>query len=452
MGNSRGRHRAQRSRQLSDATKRAARTVGVKGPALGVLGVAAAGAAVVGLTPTLSASPELLANVYYLRGTNIGSEPTDQQYRDFMDRVFDGTGQDGAISDTKVQVPYNAGFWPISHGGFSDLKWNDSVQQGVDHLGEEPVGDGDVIFGFSQGAVVASQYKGAHSDPDVTYVLVENPSRPNGGVMSRFEGLTIPILDITFSGPTPETDSPTVDVARQYDGWADFPTYPLNVLATANAVMGIIYVHGNTQTVDDLNTQLADIETDPTAPDYDPMYYQKHGNTEYYLIPTERLPLLMPLEGIVPDPILDAADAPLRNIIEKGYDRSDYSEPTKAKLFPSLKPAQPSIAATEVVNTTVATDAPATTVIKKKATANLPDPAKAVATALKDLPKPSTLDKAVPKKSTFKAPSIKNDFKLPSFKKAVGAQNDGGVKARASNKSSAGGKSADTDTSAKDSD
>jgi hypothetical protein len=109
--------------------------------------------------------------------------------------------------------------------------------------------EGDVVFGNSQGAVVISRYKAAHPEgTGNTFVLVENPSRPNGGILERFAGLYIPILDISLSGATPDNGDTTIDVARQYDGWADFPTYPLNLLATANAIAGMILVHGQTQT------------------------------------------------------------------------------------------------------------------------------------------------------------------------------------------------------------
>jgi PE-PPE domain len=92
------------------------------------------------------------------------------------------------------------------------------VRQGVDRLGEKNPGPGDVVFAFSQGAVAASTFKAENPGTGATYVLVENPSRPNGGVMQRFNGLTIPILDISFSGATPETGDPTIDIARQYSG------------------------------------------------------------------------------------------------------------------------------------------------------------------------------------------------------------------------------------------
>ena len=67
---------------------------------------------------------------------------------------------------------------------------------------------------------------------------------PNGGILARFPGLYIPILDLSFNGPEP-TDTPfdTVVITRQYDGVADFPLYPLNLVADLNAVLGFFYVH-----------------------------------------------------------------------------------------------------------------------------------------------------------------------------------------------------------------
>lgn len=182
--------------------------------------VAAAGvtATVVGLTPTLAASPDLLAQTYYLRGTNIGDEPTDAEFTAFMDRVFAGTGT-AALDDDPRKIDYNAGFWPVSRGGFDDLKWDASVAQGAALLGQEHIGAGDVVFAFSQGAVAASKYKGEHPDTGATFVLVENPNRPNGGVLARFAGLKIPVLDVTFSGATPTTvTSPSTSPANTAGG------------------------------------------------------------------------------------------------------------------------------------------------------------------------------------------------------------------------------------------
>ncbi len=304
---------------------------------LPVTGVAAAIAAVaVGLTPTVSTAPVLTAaTVDYLRGTNIGWTPTDQEYRAFISRVLDGTDTPADAPVSSGNIPYNAGFWPFSKNFIFDLTWNKSVAQGVKNL-ENKDPQGDVVFGLSQGAVVISRYKAAHPDgTGNTWVLVENPSRPNGGILERFAGLYIPVLDISVSGATPDNGDTTVDVARQYDGWADFPTYPLNILATANAIAGMILVHGQTQT----ELTAADIEAAKAGGS---AYYQEHGDTTYYLIRTPLVPILMPLKGIVPDPILGAIDPVLRTFIEMGYDRSDYSKPTKAQLLPGI-PLLPSV-------------------------------------------------------------------------------------------------------------
>ena len=59
----------------------------------------------------------------------------------------------------------------------------------------------------------------AGSTLPVSFVLIGNPNRPNGGILQRFEGLTVPFAGITFDGATPtNTDFKTVDITRQYDG------------------------------------------------------------------------------------------------------------------------------------------------------------------------------------------------------------------------------------------
>ncbi|MDT7760360.1 MAG: hypothetical protein QOH27_6258 [Mycobacterium sp.] len=296
--------------------------------------VAAAGAAVMGLTPTIAASPALMADIYYLPGTKIGTVRSPAQSKDFALDISDAAGQPLA-GGKYTEIVYPASIAPFSTGGLSDPTWNDSVATGLTNLTAADPRSGDTITGYSQGAVVATEYKRANPDSGINYVLVENPNRPNGGVLERFDGLTVPILNITFNGATLVNNSPTasgytVDISRQYDGWSDFPAYPLNVLADANAIAGIYYLHGSTQdlgdsALDGLNTK-------------GPMYYQVHGDTTYYLIPTDELPILMPFNGIVPDPVLKALDPPLRYLVELGYDRADYSTPTPAGLVPNLNP------------------------------------------------------------------------------------------------------------------
>ena len=108
-----------------------------------------------------------------------------------------------------------------------------------------------VIFGSSQGAGRCergeAQARRAVPDrnrgPDIDFVLVSDPNLPNGGLASRFPGLYIPILDLSFNGPAPtDTQFDTVEIIRQYDGAADLPLYPLNLVADLNALLGFFYL------------------------------------------------------------------------------------------------------------------------------------------------------------------------------------------------------------------
>ncbi|VEG51691.1 PE-PPE domain-containing protein [Mycolicibacterium aurum] len=334
-----GTHRAMRSPRTASERPRGAKRIKAVMSAVGVAGVAVAGAAVIGAAPTLSAGPQLMASLHYLRGTNIGFTPTEQQFLDFIDVVVDGA--DVVPPDEPYEkVPYNAGFGPFSHGGFRDLTYNKSVAQGVELLAAQQPAAGDVIFGYSQGAVAASLYKATHTGN--TYLLVGNASRANGGVMQRFRGATIPFVDVTFTGATPNNGVDggpgdlTIDVVGQYDGWSDFPRYLWNPVAIANAFMGILLVHGNAQ------TELTAAELEQARASGDPDYYQYHAgsNTHYYVIKTYPIPLLMPLDPFLPDSVIAALDAPLRAFIETAYDRTDYSTPARASLFKPLNPVR----------------------------------------------------------------------------------------------------------------
>ena len=325
MGINRGRHRATRS-TVMDRLKAGGQRIWSTVPAAGVAGVALAGSAVLGVTPVLTTAPQLLAQAYYLRGTNIGFVPPDDTYAAFADAVIDQTAGDHEPAE---KVPYPGGFWPISKGYFNDPTYDASVAQGLVSL-TNLVADqtGVIIYGYSQGAVVATEYMRGTGAVGNTYVFVSNPNRPNGGILQRFNGVSVPIVDITFNGATPTTGDITYDIARQYDGWADFPKYPLNLLATANALLGIVYLHGKYDQDIDPSVLNDPSKTDKTV----------YNNTTYYLIHTDRLPLLMPFDGILPDAFLDALDAPLRGLVELGYDRTNYGKPTTAGLFPQVDP------------------------------------------------------------------------------------------------------------------
>jgi hypothetical protein len=231
-------------------------------------------------------------------------------------------------------------WWKLS--GLFDLTIDQSVRAGVGDLERamaEHGNDNLVIYGFSQGAVVANvekrklaeQYPVGTEAPNIDFVLQGDLNLPNGGVFSRFSGLYLPILDWTFNGAAPtDTQFDTVEINRQYDFWSDFPMYPLNVIADANALLGGPYVHARAFDVS--------LPADPTS---SAAYQGTHGDTSYYFFETEDLPLFGPLRMLgAPESLIDVVEPFFRVLVDLGYDRSIPPwEPTPARLIPTLNPA-----------------------------------------------------------------------------------------------------------------
>jgi hypothetical protein len=231
-------------------------------------------------------------------------------------------------------------WWKLS--GLFDLLIDQSVQAGVADLEAAMAAHGNdhlVIFGYSQSAHVAitekrklaEQYPPGTTAPDIDFVLLGDPNLPNGGIAARFPGLPTVILG-TFDGPEPtNTQFHTDVITRQYDGFADFPLYPLNVIADLNAVMGILYLHTNGFGVS--------LPADPTT---SPAYQGTHGDSSYYLFETKDLPLFAPLRQLgVPESLIDVVEPFFRVLVELGYDRSIPPwEPTPARLIPTLDPVK----------------------------------------------------------------------------------------------------------------
>jgi hypothetical protein len=231
-------------------------------------------------------------------------------------------------------------WWKLS--GLFDLTADQSIQAGVADLETAMAANGNdnlVIYGYSQGAVVATvekqrlaeQYPAGTAAPDIDFVLGGDFSVPNGGLYARFPGLYIPVLDWSFNGPEPtNTQFHTDVITRQYDGVADFPLYPLNVIADLNALLGFLYVH----------TYPFDVSLAPDASTPAPIK-TKYGDTSYYFFETQDLPLFAPLRMLgVPEALIDVIEPFFRVLVELGYDRSiPPGEPTPARLLPPLNPA-----------------------------------------------------------------------------------------------------------------
>lgn len=185
------------------------------------------------------------------------------------------------------------------------LTFGASVNQGVADLDAKIVpalqaGDNVAVFGYSQSATIATQEMDnllAHPPAGVDLsnlhvVLIGDPNSPIGGILDRFQfpdGIKafslapapqhVPFLNIPLSiPPTPTEPFPTDVYTGEYDGYANFPQDPTNLLADLNALIGIQTVH-------------------PFYPDLTPAQLASAidvgtiGDTHFYDIP-ENLPLL----------------------------------------------------------------------------------------------------------------------------------------------------------------
>ncbi|CAN3129144.1 PE-PPE domain-containing protein [Mycobacterium sp. smrl_JER01] len=160
-----------------------------------------------------------------------------------------------------------------------------------------------IVYGYSQGGQVISAWMrkyAAEADAppadELVFVIIGNGDRPRGG------------SNAASGFATPETQYKVIDVARQYDFAADFPDNPFNLLALANAMAGFSSVH----------TDYEDVDL------YDPNnIVWVEGNTTYVFVPTEKLPLLNPLRFLGMHRLADQLNGPLKEIIERAYNR-DY--------------------------------------------------------------------------------------------------------------------------------
>ena len=139
-----------------------------------------------------------------------------------------------------VIVNYPASAWPYT--GFNDPTANESVQAGTANLDAEIRATGGplIIAGESQGALVIDAVQARlANDPtapaadQLQFIIFADPSR---GLLSLMRpGTHIPVFDLTTTTPA-ESQYDTTIVIAEYDGWADPPDRPWNLLATANAV------------------------------------------------------------------------------------------------------------------------------------------------------------------------------------------------------------------------
>ena len=342
--------------------------------------------------------------------TGPGSEPYDRVVMAWYVQPNSPPG-----TEFSAQVIATAeGAYPLT--GVKDIPIDPSSQLGLNEvsgaleatLTAVPEGTPITYFGYSQSAIISSLLQiyqlnsGCETstpacpppappepgrwpipglEPDqMTFVTVGQEMNPNGGWYSRFANFIVPGPGLVLYGATPEqTWARTINYTLEYDGFADYPKYPLNFLSSLNAALGIVLVHtqyanrgyfeavyGNFDPAQALDPVLATFG--PAVACKDPSSICKklpttpgtESTQEYYFIPTPNLPLLAALRllPIVGEPLADLIQPALKVIVDLGYADWAHGFGTEADqppanvlsefgLFPDVNPL-------EVINKLVA--------------------------------------------------------------------------------------------------
>ena len=303
---------------------------------LGLTGGASAGPAVTGVT---QADPAVVANLI-MSGSGT-TTPNSTFLNNVASRYLTNfTGPLQAVST-------NEGLYPVS--GVKDLTLDISVARSVTTLNNAITlaiapGSGNAVsvFGVSQSAIVASDLmpkllaegytNGTNGTTNQVYfTLIGDELNPNGGLLSRFPGFSTPQVGVTWGGATPSNDFPTTIWTLEYDGFADFPQYPIDIFSDLNAVLGIAFVHGTYATVPPSQLASAVLLSGSAA------LGTPNSLTNYYMIPTANLPLLDPVRIIplVGNPIADLLQPDLRYLVNWGYGDPNFGWSTGPANVPT---------------------------------------------------------------------------------------------------------------------
>jgi hypothetical protein len=295
-------------------------------------------------------APDETLNALMMGGT---FQPTPSaQWMDSIVADYLDPATGASYTGVAVTTPETVPLAPSLEGGLADLQAAMAQQQAIDP------GAPYLIEGYSQSAVLAVNEElqlintaaSGQPVPNVTFALLGSGNRPNGGIFERLDGFYLPGAEVNADGAEPtHVGIPTIDIAAQYDGFADFPQYPINLVADLNALFGIIYAHGDYGGLLQGVIPGATFAPLPSGPyDYATEYAlgsseivkQVTGDTTFYFVPSTDLPLLDPLVTLgVPESVLNIVQPALQVIVEAGYDRSiPFGDPTPAELIPSIDP------------------------------------------------------------------------------------------------------------------
>jgi hypothetical protein len=212
------------------------------------------------------AEAKLLADEGWIMGGTDNPTP-DNGFLSSVESLY--LSQDSAFTFDPLTTPEQACPF-VCNPSEPNLGLGDSFNLGASDLNNVIVpalqgGNNVAVLGYSQSADVATVEMNdlLNNTPagvnlnDLSVTLLGDPQSPIGGILDRFqfpdgvgafslspEPQHVPFVDIPLSlATTPTTGIATDIYTGEYDGWADFPQDPTNILGDINALVGIDTVH-----------------------------------------------------------------------------------------------------------------------------------------------------------------------------------------------------------------
>jgi hypothetical protein len=246
-------------------------------------------------------------------------------------------------------VPATYGYQGINYP--ADLTLSDSANAGLPNLHDAITSRSAeqflIVTSYSEGTLVAELERrklqalnpsDAPSNTQVQFVMIASPFAPNGGILGRFPGISIPLI-VDGMGAGVPTRYDTTYVANEYDPYADFPAY-FNPLSLLNSALAVRYSHPD---------QYYDaIIPGVTPADVTTVHNSAGGYDTYVLVHSQYLPLLGPLRdaaaavGLTPfaEPVISAVEPLLRVLVDMGYTDRLNLDPATPTPFSLITPPQ----------------------------------------------------------------------------------------------------------------
>lgn len=279
-------------------------------------GVLAAAATRIGINGGRPSDWPILSSVLASQGL------TQERWLDFASRV----GENWLPGTKPIPLDYPGQLGFIS--GPNALSGDQSTEIGQTALDalirqqlQQQPGVPIVVAGLSEGTLVidreldylSANPAGAPGREQLSFVVFGDMRRGLGQMY--FPGVSVPIFGYTFK-PVTETKYDVSVVIEQWDGWANPPDRPWNLIADLNALMGAVYTvdgsndHSQTS-LDSLSDAVVVSTTPPNS---------LGGTTTTYMVPKADLPLTRPLSQLgVPSWAVAELNKLLMPIIHYGY-------------------------------------------------------------------------------------------------------------------------------------